>query len=155
MEFIPLSHRSSVFVSFKEYILLLRWKWGDSVKNTNYLLIGKGRNSGEVLKSFENCPYVVSCSCSKEFLWVNFKLPVDHKWWLEGAEEDPVNTLGLESVEVFELSRISGESAFSEGKTEGLLSIAPCGSDCLQCPLYSSRCGGCPETVYFGRNETK
>jgi len=80
---------------------------------------------------------------------------VDHKWWLEGAEDDPVNTLGLESVEVFELSRISGESSFSEEKTEGSLSIAPCGSDCLQCPQYNSRCEGCPQTVHFGGNETE
>jgi len=153
--FTLIGHKIPAIPLLMRYILLLRWKWGDHVKSVNYLLTEKGSNRCGVLKSFENCPYVFVCSSLEESLWVNFRLPVDHKWRLEGAEKDPVNTLGLELIEVFEFLKISGESVFPEGKTEGSFIISPYGSDCLQCPLINSICEGCPQTVHFERNETE
>jgi|GEM_PF-534026 len=153
--FILIGHKIPAIPLLMLYISLSRWKWGDHVKSMNYLLTEKGSNRCGVLKSFENCPYVFVYSSSEESLWVNFRLQVDHKWRLERAEKNPVNTLGLESVEVFELSKISGESVFPKGKTEGSLIISLCGSDCLQCPLTNSICEGCPQTVHFERNETE
>jgi len=115
----------------------------------NVVLVGKGKNSTQVLDFFSRCPYKVSCVSCGEYLWSLFKLPEDHIWWLEEITREPSVTIGLEEAEIFLSTQLSGESEFSKGEAKPVLEVSPCGTNCASCPLYVTKCEGCPSTVHY------
>lgn len=117
--------------------------------NIDVILYGKGRESVNIAEVFRSCPYTVTCSTCGGYVWSHFRLPENHLWWLEAAEKDPAGTVGLESIELLFPEKLTGESEFSRGETSPTLEISPCKSYCPECPLYRTRCEGCPATVHY------
>jgi len=113
------------------------------------ILYGKGGESVNIAEVFRSCPYMVSCSTCGGYVWSHFRLPENHLWWLEATEKDPASTVGLESIELLFPEKPTGESEFSRGETSPTLEISPCKSYCPECPLYRTRCEGCPTTVHY------
>lgn len=116
--------------------------------NIDVIMYGKGKKSVNIAEIFQSCPYTVVCTACRGYVWSHFRLPENHLWWLEATEKDPIDTVGLESVELFFPEKLKGESEFSRGETSPMLEISPCKSYCPECPLYRTRCEGCPATVH-------
>jgi hypothetical protein len=116
------------------------------------ILIGKTANPQQAEKmvtQYTGCPYAALVQHSDSVLIGVFTLPEDHAWWLKGVEENPGKTLKLTYAEVFFTQKIYKESPWSLKKVDSDRNTAPCGSTCQPCPVYQSKCKGCPSTVYY------
>jgi hypothetical protein len=96
----------------------------------------------------QNCPYVALYVAADRLVVGVFALPASKRWWIEYPQEHP-EVLGLEKVVVHVTERIEASSPWTRGTVEPILAVAPCGTDCGQCPHYGARCQGCPATTYY------
>lgn len=117
------------------------------------ILIGKTENKKQAEKmvtQYAGCPYAALVHHADSVLIGLFTLPDNHQWWLKEIEENPGKTLGLTCAEVFFTQKIYKESPWSLKEVDPDSDTAPCGSTCKPCPVYQSKCKGCPSTVYYG-----
>lgn len=116
------------------------------------ILIGKTSDKEKADKIsgyFEKCPYCAVSTSTDDKVVAVFTIPQEHKWWLDSIGEQPQATVGFESAEVFYADKIDVENIWSSGQVKPELDKAPCGANCIGCPVYRKACPGCPATKDF------
>ncbi len=114
------------------------------------VMLGRAENEDDaksICSLFDDCPYSVMNVLKETMLVLLFSIPEDHKWWLEGVENEPKETLGLSEVEVFFSEHFDDLSRKIVSREE-----PPCGTDCNKCKCYMEKCRGCP-SVYDNREQ--
>ncbi|MCL0084374.1 hypothetical protein M1N82_02400 [Dehalococcoidia bacterium] len=117
------------------------------------LLIGKAKSAEgaeKLARAFENCPYVAFIGAfDDQFVWACF-IPEKHLWWMEAIRDKPEETLGLKSATLLTTDevKVTYPEEFKLRLPQEKLNVAPCGTDCKECPSFE-RCSGCPATIYY------
>jgi hypothetical protein len=101
-----------------------------------------------VARNSRKCPYVASYTATDCLVVGVFALPASKRWWIEYPQEHP-ELLGLDKVVVPVTTDFEVSSPWTRGVVEPVLSTAPCGTECGECPQYGTRCRGCPATICF------
>lgn len=102
----------------------------------------------EMARNFQGCPYATLYAATDRLVVGVFAIPASKRWWIEYPQEHP-ELLGLEEVVVHVTEGIEASSPWTRGTVEPVLSVAPCGAECGECPQYGVRCQGCPATTYY------
>lgn len=116
------------------------------------ILLGQSKSVNKakiIADAYKECPYCITYISKNRTVIGVFNFPLEHKWWLEWAESNPEETLGLKCVEIFFSKGIDAESPWSLGKVEPILDEAPCGAICSSCFQYKDKCEGCPATKFY------
>jgi hypothetical protein len=113
-----------------------------------------GAEAGRLAKRYCVCPYCVSLTANGNTIIGLYKVPQDHRWWLEWVVDHPSETLGLKCAELFFAQQITAASPWSRGAVVAEQDRAPCGADCQECQVYRQKCDGCPATRYYTGNGT-
>jgi hypothetical protein len=121
-------------------------------KKSTGILVGEAPHSTkaeDIVKNGRKCPYSAHYTSIDTIIIGLFVLPSDHTSWLTYVQDHP-EVMGLDRAEVFLTEKVQGSSPWSRGEVEPLLKVAPCDSPpCIECPLYTEECTGCPATIYY------
>lgn len=90
------------------------------------------------------CPHVVCLTAEDRVLKLRFVLPETKKGWAVALARQP-ELIGAVA------GRVETMPDLPEGGQPQVIKAdaPPCGSDCVMCPHYLVRCGGCPATPLF------
>ena len=101
----------------------------------------------EIARNSQGCPYATLYVATDRLVVGVFAIPASKRWWIEYPQEHP-ELLGLEKAVVLVTEGIEASSPWTRGTVEPVLSVAPCGAECGECPQYGDRCQGCPATTH-------
>jgi len=100
-------------------------------------------------KAMKNCPRLIASGVNSDVFIGVYIIPKDLTWWLKVPEEKP-ELLGAESVQSFFTESLMYPEKFELRLPETKSEIAPCGSNCLECPSKEEyQCPGCPATIHY------
>jgi len=117
------------------------------------LLYGEAKTADDADRTagrYGSCPYVYLMATRGRQLFATFFLPKEQRWWIEYVEKNPEETFRLEKARVTLVDNVEYPKRLEARRTEKAQTIAPCGSNCGECPSFE-RCLGCPATVFHKR----
>ncbi len=100
-------------------------------------------------KIMKNCPRIAASGYSSNCAFNLFVIPEDKRWWIEYPVEHP-EVMGAKSVKLSLIDHLTYPEKFELRIPDEKLEIAPCGSNCMDCPSRERfNCKGCPATIYY------
>jgi len=107
------------------------------------------KEAKKLSKSMKNCPRLVASGTTSNLNFSVYIVPKDRLWWLKYPEKNPA-IIGAEKVRVQVVQNLIYPLSFNPRLPEEKAKTAPCGADCLTCPLRGEYdCNGCPATVHY------
>lgn len=116
------------------------------------LLVGKSKSEQKAKQTatkYRDCPFVSLMATKGSQVFMTLFIPEEHDWWVDYIEQNPELSLKLQDVQVTYFDDIQYPEPLTMRLPEEALEIAPCGSNCGNCPAYENEsCPGCPATIF-------
>jgi hypothetical protein len=107
------------------------------------------QKAAQIADIYSHCPYCVSYRSAGRSVTGVYSIPPEHRWWLQWVEDAPQETLGLDNAALFFPQEVEARSPWARGEVNPELALAPCETDCRECPKYRHECEGCPATIHY------
>jgi len=100
-------------------------------------------------RAMSGCPYVIATGTTGNKFCNVLVVPESKRWWLEYPQRRP-DIIGAKRVSLTVIDELLVPELFEERVSGKKLDTAPCGADCLECPLREEfDCHGCPATTRY------
>ncbi len=99
-------------------------------------------------RAMSRCPYVIATGTTGNKFCNVLVVPESKRWWLEYPQRRP-DIIGAKRVSLTVIDELLVPDRLEERVSDKRLDTAPCGADCLECPLRQEfDCSGCPATTH-------
>lgn len=128
------------------------------VKSIGGIIVLETRSAQEAHKLAEqmkNCPNLLASGTTGNTVYSVYVVPQQKRWWLEYPESHPEIT-GAVAAQVHVMDKVIYPEQFAAHLPLAKTATAPCGADCLTCPLRAKYgCPGCPATTHYQPTEAR